>query len=337
MRYPAPADEVEHPTVDRDEPPAEVKTGSATPAWVRWGRELCLVAVFCLVYAVLRTKMVQSGTMATQHALSIVHVETVLGIFHEQAVQAFFLHWPNVVRVFNLYYGGTHFIVPAAALIWLAVRHPDRYRRARNVLAVATAVAFACFWLFPVAPPRLLPARFGIIDTLVTLGGSAHVESTLIDTAGDVYAAMPSLHVGWAIWCTFALFPVVRHRLTRIGLVLYPVATTVVVVTTGNHFFTDAASGAALVALVWLVVAPLTTALERPWPLEERSTSGEPNPRSEQVPVPVGGPQRHASDAHSGNQGRDGPRAIWSTPRGHSGPHGHNGPHGPHGPSGSPA
>jgi PAP2 superfamily len=61
-----------------------------------------------------------------------------------------------------------------------------------------------------VAPPRLLPARFGIIDTLVAPDGSGHFDSTLINSAGDKYASMPSLHVACAVWCALALYPVAR-------------------------------------------------------------------------------------------------------------------------------
>jgi hypothetical protein len=105
-----------------------------------------------------------------------------------------------------------------------------------------------------VAPPRLLPSHFGIIDTLVTFHQSGHLEHSLIDSAGDIYAALPSLHVAWALWCTLVLYPVVRHRSVRVVLVAYPILTTLVVVTTGNHFYLDAAAGSLLVTLVWFAI-----------------------------------------------------------------------------------
>jgi hypothetical protein len=203
--------------------------------------------------------MVQDGAQAAAHALAVVRVESAVGLFHEAALQGLFLHLPALVTGCNLYYGGTHFVVPIGALVWLAVRHPERYARARTALAATTAAAFGVFWVFPVAPPRLLPARYGIVDTLVTFHQSGHLEHSLVDSAGDVYAAMPSLHVAWALWCTLALYPVIRHRALRALVVAYPVVTTLVVLVTGNHFITDAVSGAALVSVVWLVV-PLAAA-----------------------------------------------------------------------------
>jgi PAP2 superfamily protein len=225
--------------------------------WAGWARELALVAVFLAVYEEIRWHMVQAGGAAASHALSVVSAERAIGLFHEQGVQAVFTPWDTVTDAFNTYYGGTHFLVPAVALAWLLLRHPEQYRRARTALAVTTAVAFVCFWLYPVAPPRLLPAGFGIVDTL-RAGGSGHLESSLINTAGDQYASMPSLHVAWAVWCALALYPVVRHWALRVLVVAYPLMTTLVVVATGNHFFLDAAAGTLLAGLTWAVVARLS-------------------------------------------------------------------------------
>ena len=168
--------------------------------WRRVARELALGAVFLAVYEEIRWHMVQAGGAAASHALSVVSAERALGLFHERAVQAVFTPWNTVTDAFNMYYGGTHFLVPAAVLAWL-LRHPEQYVRARTALAVTTAVAFICFCLYPGAPPRLLPGRFGIVDTLTAAAGTGHYETTLINTAGDQYASMPSLHVAWAAWC----------------------------------------------------------------------------------------------------------------------------------------
>jgi PAP2 superfamily len=222
--------------------------------WCRLGKELLLTLILAVSYEALRSGMVQSGSVATRHARWLAHLETNIWLFQEKAVQAAFLHVPDIVRGFNLYYGGTHFLVPAAALIWLALRHRERYARARTALAAITGLAFICFWLFPMAPPRLLQGHFGIIDTLETLGKSGHAEKSLISAAGDIYASMPSLHLAWALWCTLALYPAVRNRMLRAVLVAYPVMTTLVVVTTGNHFFLDAVAGALLAAITWVAV-----------------------------------------------------------------------------------
>jgi hypothetical protein len=227
---------------------------TAGKPWGRLLREIFLIAVFAVIYEEIRGNMVQAGAAAASHALMIVSAETSLGLFHEQAVQAAIIGNDTVTDAFNLYYGGTHFLVPLLILGWLLFRHPAHYGRARTTLAVITGLAFICFWLFPVAPPRLLPAHFGIIDTLVAPDGSGHMENTLISAAGDQYASMPSLHVAWAVWSALAVYPVARHWALRALAVAYPLLTTLVVVATGNHFFLDAAAGALLAGLTWVAV-----------------------------------------------------------------------------------
>jgi hypothetical protein len=224
----------------------------------RWvARELLLILVFAFIYEELHDHMVQAGAAAARHALDIVSLEKMLGLFQEEPLQDIFLHIPGVMRSFNLYYGGTHFLVPAAALIWLAICHPERYARARTTLAAITGLGFLFFWLYPVAPPRLLPAQFKIVDTLLNLGHAGHVANALINRTGDIYASLPSLHVAWALWATLTLCPVIRHRVLRILALLYPLMTTLVVITTGNHFLIDAIAGALLAAFTWAAMPVL--------------------------------------------------------------------------------
>jgi hypothetical protein len=226
----------------------------APGTWRRLARELVLIATLAVIYEVIGRSMVQAGAAASSHALLIVHAEQALGIFREHAVQTAVLgSGDTVTDAFNAYYGGTHFLIPALVLAWLLFRHPGHYGRARTALAGITGLAFVCFWLFPVAPPRLLPAHYGIVDTLVTPDGSGHFDSMLLNSAGDVYASMPSLHVAWAVWCTLALWPVLRRRWLRALAVAYPLTTTLVVVATGNHYFLDAVAGTALACGTWVV------------------------------------------------------------------------------------
>jgi PAP2 superfamily protein len=222
--------------------------------WRRVARELGLLALVAIVYEEIAAHLVQAGSAAAGHALMIVGAERALGLFDERAVQAAFLHNDTLTDAFNAYYGGTHFLVPAFVLGWLLWRHPGQYGRARTALVVTSAVAFVVFWLFPVAPPRLLPAHFGIVDMLRAPDGSGHFESTLITTAGDRYASMPSVHVAWAVWCALAVWPVVRPRILRALVVAYPLMTILVVVVTGNHYFLDTIAGTALPVGTWIAV-----------------------------------------------------------------------------------
>jgi hypothetical protein len=239
--------------------------------WRRLAREITLIATFAVIYEEISANLVQGGGPASSHALLIVSAEKALGIFHEQAVQTAVIGNDPVTDTLNAYYGGTHFLIPLLVLGWLFFRYPAHYGRARSALAASTGLAFIVFWLFPVAPPRLLPARFNIVDMLTTPDGSGHFETSLINAAGDKYASMPSLHVAWAVWCALAVYPVARHWALRALADASPLMTTYVVVATGNHFFLDAAAGALLACTTWAAVTRVG-----PWFSARAATRGGP-------------------------------------------------------------
>src|SRR5215218_7514193 len=182
-----------------------------TTAWLKVARELAFVVVFYWLYEWIRGLVVQSGSVAVDHANWLIDLEQRLGLLWERDLQAIFIDVHPLIRGFNLYYGGTHFLVPIATLLWVAMRHPADYPRVRTLLAVTTAIGFAIFSVLPMAPPRLMPERLGIIDTIRHLDG-IRVASELMDRAGNAYAAMPSLHIAWAVWTTLALYPLLRSR-----------------------------------------------------------------------------------------------------------------------------
>jgi hypothetical protein len=125
--------------------------------------------------------------------------------------------------------------VLGVCLVWLFARHRDRYPAVRNVLAVITGISLVV-QLIPVAPPRLIPS-LGLVDTGRTLGPS--VYPTHVAPGLDQLSAMPSLHVGWAVVVAGAVIYALRSPWKWLA-VLYPVATTWVVVITGNHYWADA-------------------------------------------------------------------------------------------------
>ena len=114
-------------------------------------------------------------------------------------------------------------------------------------------------------PPRLLSnctSQFGAcvpgydyVDTLVEPGGLWSFESGTMETISNQYAAMPSLHIGWAVWCAIALYPVLHRRWARIAIATYPVLTLFAIIVTANHYWIDAVGGVIALA-VGLRVAP---------------------------------------------------------------------------------
>lgn len=233
----------------RHEQPGESNSFRSRFWHPRFWRELVLVGVLYFAYEVVADVTAGSRATALANALSEVHLEQSLGVFDEHAIQAVVLKVRWLIQACNDYYATVHFVMPVVVLLWLWWRFPVRYRQWRNALAWLTAISLVVFVVFPVMPPRLLPHSFGFVDTVRTLGGAGHLDDVLLTDVGDPYAAMPSLHVAWALWCCVAMLPTVRHRWLRALLVADPIVTTFVVIVTANHFFLDVAAGVVVVAM----------------------------------------------------------------------------------------
>lgn len=216
------------------------------PARLRWWRELLYVLAFYAVYSFIRNRF-GSAAVGPEHAFDnarhIIRIERLFGLFQEQRIQSWFIDWRWFMRFWDIYYGTFHFVVTAGAMIWLYRRWPGRFALWRNVLAFTTGFALVGFATFPLMPPRLLPPSYGFVDTLQTIGGLWSFDSGTMSKVSNQYAAMPSLHSGWALWCVLALYPVVRSRWARGLLVAYPVATVFCIIVTANHYWLDAVGG----------------------------------------------------------------------------------------------
>jgi PAP2 superfamily protein len=173
------------------------------------------------------------------------HVERVVRLPSETAIQGAFLPHPLLVQFFNLYYDALHFPVLIACLIWLFVRQRHSYGRWRMTLVAFTGLCLLV-QLIPVAPPRMLPGT-GMVDTGVLYHQSVYSNATGFDA--DQLSAMPSVHVGWAILVAVAIITTVRSRWRWLA-VLYPAMTTLAVVVTANHFWLDGVAAAVILVIV---------------------------------------------------------------------------------------
>lgn len=196
-------------------------------------------------------QLVESGVgTAMANAKGLWGAERALALPDEAAIQDFALGWEPAAFLANLYYVGVHFPATALLLLWLWVRHRSAYTRVRNELVVLTAAGMAVHILYPLAPPRL--AGLGMTDTMLTVGPSAYPAAA--DGLANQYAAMPSLHVGWALLVALAVLRVSRSP-WRWVLALHAPVTVLVVVVTANHYWLDGIVAAALLGGAVLVVA----------------------------------------------------------------------------------
>jgi hypothetical protein len=212
------------------------------PTRATWWTQLAVIAWLYVIYDQINNLSSASSTAARRHAESILRFEQRLGLDIELAANEWLArhHWLAVILA--NFYNIAHLLVTFVVLAWLWWFRPSIYRALRNALAGMNVIGLVVFWSWPVAPPRWLP-ELGYIDTVraVNALGSVH-EGALAERANE-FAAMPSLHVAWALWCAVALWrasPSVRWRLVGIAHV---VLTVVAIVATANHWVVDAVAG----------------------------------------------------------------------------------------------
>lgn len=215
---------------------------------------LCLEAalVFALfaLWQLVRMFTVTSTVGAQAHGQAVWALERAWHLPNEAAAQQLILPHGWLVRAANLYYATLHFPVTNAFLLWLFIRHRDRYSPVRWVLVLVTSASLLV-QLVPVAPPRLLPG-LGLVDTGLRYHQSVYPAGGL--GLADQLSAMPSVHVAWAVLVAAGAIWASRRR-WRWLVILYPLATTFVVTITGNHYWLDGAAGVALLALAVAAVA----------------------------------------------------------------------------------
>ncbi|MFV1989176.1 MAG: phosphatase PAP2 family protein [Acidimicrobiales bacterium] len=231
----------------------------------RWLRELAYVLFFYIIYSMIRNRFGSASVepdAALDNALRVIDFEASLGLFFEQRLQEVFLDYDWFLRAWNIFYGSFHFAVTGGIMIWLYVNAPSRYRKYRTVLATTTALALIGFATFPLMPPRLLSEgppfggghfEFDFVDTLAEVGGLWSFSSGGMAEISNQYAAMPSLHIAWALWCVLAIFPLLTRTWQRVLLVSYPVMTLFAVVVTANHYWIDAVGGAVILGVGYYI------------------------------------------------------------------------------------
>ena len=223
---------------------------------LRWWREVVYVLVFYGVYSAVRNTQ-GSAAVSARHAFNnakqIIRAEEWLAIYVEEPIQEAFLDARWFVQFWNVFYGTAHFVVTAFALIWCFRRLPERYARWRNTLAWMTGLALIGFALYPLMPPRLLPASYGFVDTLKDIGGLWSFDSGAMAKVSNQYAAMPSLHIGWSTWSACVLWQLFPRPTVRVLAVAYPFLTTFCIVVTGNHYLLDAVGGLVVFGAGWFV------------------------------------------------------------------------------------
>ncbi|MFD5041856.1 phosphatase PAP2 family protein [Streptomyces sp. NPDC058378] len=209
--------------------------------------EILLIAVSYWLYSLVRNAVPEQKAEALRNADWIWSLEHTFGLAFEESVNRAVNSVTWLIVSMNYYYATLHFIVTIGVLIWLFRRHPGRYAAARLILFATTAVALLGYYVFPLAPPRLMRGG-GFVDTVMLHQTWGSMASGNFKHMSNQYAAMPSMHIGWSLWCGLTICVLATAPWARILGALYPVATLIVIVATANHFWLDAVGGMACLA-----------------------------------------------------------------------------------------
>jgi membrane-associated phospholipid phosphatase len=229
--------------------------------WLDALRQLALFGGAYYLYRIVRGIVDGQAGLAFENARAVVDAERSLHLFFEPGLQSWahdHVNW--VLWVANWMYVNSHFVVTTTFLIWLYLARNHAYYFVRNMFLIAMGLALVGYVAFPTAPPRFLP-EWGFADTVASFVGESAENSA--NVLYNPFAAMPSMHVAFALMIAVPAIMLVRHRALKVAWGVYPAIVTFVVVVTANHFWLDAAVGA-IVAAVSAVAAAAALARARP-------------------------------------------------------------------------
>jgi hypothetical protein len=216
--------------------------------------EIAILASLYGVYEAVRGAGHASLSVARDHTSDIVALERTLHVFNERAVQEWSRGVPYLPALLGLAYMSLHFGATTVAVRWVYRERREAFPLVRMTLIISTAIALAGYVLYPAAPPRL--AGVGISDTVSKHTG-LNLSSDLLGSFYNPFAAVPSLHFGYALIVGVAVAWLARRRWVRVLGAVYPAFMLFDIVATGNHFWFDATAGGAVVVAGWWIAYTL--------------------------------------------------------------------------------
>jgi PAP2 superfamily len=217
-----------------------------------WWAEVLVIVWLCWVYDAINNLAPLRRASAYAHATAALHLEQQLHIDPEATLDHWLAGHHTLALWVSNYYDNAHFAVTLALVGWLWWKYPVLYRPLRTSLVLTNVIALAVFWLYPMAPPRLFdPQRYLDVVASTHAFGSWHAGT--LATAANQLAAMPSLHISWAVWSALALSRIFAGRRWTPIVWLYPCVTTLAVLATGNHWVLDVVGGLVVIVVSTLI------------------------------------------------------------------------------------
>jgi PAP2 superfamily protein len=215
-----------------------------------WGDLLRQFALFFVAYQgyqLVRGIADGRDAVAMSNGLHVIHLERSLGAFFEPGFQQAFVTHQWLIEIANWMYFNTHFLVTISFLAWLYLFRNENFNFVRNMFLVAMGLALVGYALFPTAPPRMFPGA-GFTDTIAVFTDMQQ-DSAVANVLVNPYAAVPSMHIAFSLMVAVSAVSLVRSIWARAVWSAYPLAVFFVIVVTANHFWFDAAAGAAVACL----------------------------------------------------------------------------------------
>ena len=212
--------------------------------WLDALRQVSLFAAAYLAYRLVRGLVEGDANAAFAHARDLISIERGMHLFVEPSIQAWASGSHFVMVLASWLYVNAQSSITIAALLYLYLRHNRNFYFVRNMFMIAMAIALVGYMVFPTAPPRFMP-EWGFIDTVsdFTPVNVSHTSASM-SALFNPYAAVPSMHVAFALMIGWPLARLVRSSIVRVLWIVYPFLMTFVIVVTANHFILDALLGA---------------------------------------------------------------------------------------------
>ncbi len=247
----------------------------APRGWPHFFLQVVLLGSFTFVYALSGLYGHRERQAAFANSRELERLERLIGIDWEHPLQHWVLHAPRIfLDIANYTYFNCQFTASTLFLLWAYARRNERFGLIRDALLAANYVSLIVLFVYPAAPPRLVPGG-GFTDTLDA--NSVNLHSRFIDALNNPYSAMPSLHASYAIVVGVAGFSLTRRRWAKLVWALYPFLVVYSVVATGNHFLLDVIAGAlALLATPVVSWASARLAAAAAGRRQHAQLSGEP-------------------------------------------------------------
>ncbi len=203
--------------------------------------EIGLVALGFLLYFVVRGAVVDRTADALRHARVIIEWQSSLGLWIEPRFHAWVLESDWFLSLMNFVYFWFDFPLIIAVGLLLFWKSRPHYTLLRDSLLISGAIALLVYWTFPVAPPRYL-TEWGFVDTLEQYANLSYQAQSMKPFVNP-FAAVPSLHVGWALLLMTTVFMATTRLRYRVAAATVFVLQVMAVVATANHYLFDAAVG----------------------------------------------------------------------------------------------